>query len=174
MKLNIPSADKELNDNLPLKNINLNYKFSNNNDISPSIQDCNDDNIDIKIYLVNISFINKRKINSNIDEISKNVDFISDYRTDIITGYSLINAKTLIEKINGYNNYLYIIISPPEKFDLNNKNINIMFSAFDLTDNYFLPLNEYLTMSINQETKLNLGRKLELYTNSIIEIVLNK
>ena len=48
-----------------------------------------------------------------------------------------------------------------------------MFSAFDLTDNYFMNLKGYITMQINQETKLNLGRKLELYSNSIIELVLD-
>ena len=48
-----------------------------------------------------------------------------------------------------------------------------MFSAFDLTDNYYFPINEYLSMSINQITKLNLGRKMKIYNNSQIEFILD-
>ena len=176
MKLNITSDDTDINDKLGLKNINLNYKFFNIKNSYSISKDIIEKAFDIKIYLVNISYINKRKLNPNEKPSYNNLDCFSNYREDITSGYSLIEAETLIKnnnyKINDYN-YLYIVISPFENFDKNNKNINIMLSAFDLTDNHNIPMNEYLTMSINQETKINLGKNLQIYKNSVIELVLN-
>ena len=168
MKLNLSSDDLAFNHNLDLKNINVNYKLSNINDYQ--IKDYNEI-FDIKIYLVNFTYINKKKLNPNEEILKDNLKSESNYRIDLTTGYTLIKAKDLIDNINNGYNYLYLIISPPKNF--HNNNIKIMLSVFDLTANYFLPLNEYLLIQINQETKFNLGRKLESYNNSIIELVLD-
>ena len=170
MKLNISSEDIKSNNDLELKNINLNYKFSNiNNDAQ--IQDYSKQIFYIDLFSVNQSYINKIKLMENIDLLREKIKCESNYRIDITTGYSFIRAKNLTNYINNNNNYLFIRIYSPEKININN--IDIMFSSFDLTGNYYFPINEYLTMSINQITKLNLGRKMEIYNNSIIEFILD-
>ena len=173
MKLNISSDDFKgyNNEYLKLKNINLNYKFSNINDYD--IKDYNEKIFEIKIFLVNQSYINQIKIDPDKEELlNENLKYQSNYRVDLTAGYSLIEAKNLYEYINKNSTYLYIKIIPPSNF-INNNNINIMLSAFDLTSDYYLPLNEYLLMSINEETKINLGRKLSSYNNLIFELVLD-
>ena len=173
MKINITSDD--FNDNLNLKNINLNYKFSklDIDTTSKNIIDLDKEKFDIKVYLVDASYINKRKLTqNNIDYLSNNINSKSNYRIDLTSGFSLVETKNIKKEFNlDQENFLYIVISPPEKF--NNNNIRLVFSVFDLTNDYILPRNEYLTLSINQETKINLGRNLEDYKNSEIEFVLN-
>ena len=174
MKINFTSVDSDSNINLDLRNINLNYKFPNLDITQKNIIDLDKEKFDIKLYLVDSSYINKRKLTQNYEEnLSEKINSISDYRIDLSSGFSLVEAKKIYQKINNseQENYLYIVISPPENF--NNNNIKLVFSAFDLTNNHFLPTNEYLALSINQETKINLGRNLEEYTNSEIEFVLN-
>ena len=170
MKLNISSEDFESNDDLELKNINLNCKFSNINNYN-QIEEFSKQRFYIEIFSVNQSYINEIKLKKKIDLLKSNIEHESNYRTDITSGYSLIRAKNLIKYINNDNNYLFIIIYSPENIDINN--IDVMFSAFDLTDNYYFPINEYLSMSINQITKLNLGRKMKIYNNSQIEFILD-
>ena len=176
MKINFTSVDSDSNNNLDLKNINLNYKFSKlDKDITTkNIIDFDKEKFDIKVYLVDSSFINKRKLTQNNHEyLSDNINSISDYRIDITSGFSLIEAKNIIQKITNLEQefFLYILISPQENF--NNNNIRLVFSTFDLSYNCFLPKNEYLELSINQEAKIGLGRNLEYYLNSEIEFVLN-
>ena len=177
MKLNITSRDKESN-NLELKNINLNYKLSNiNNENEFQIKDFTEQVFNIKIYLVNQNYINYKKLNldySLIKELIYNLSYESNYRIDILSGYSLLKAKNILENLdNDINYYLYILIFPPENYKILNNNIKITFSVFDLTSNFNLPINEYLVMTINQETKLILDRKLEVFNNSVIEFVLD-
>lgn len=173
MKINLTSVDS--NNILDLNNINLNYKFSKlDTTAQRNVIDLDREKFDIKVYLVNKSYINERKLTRNNEEyLSDIINSLTDYRIDLESGFSLVEAKNIIkESINLEKEiYLYIVISPPSNF--NNNNIRLVFSAFDLTNNYILPTNEYLALSINQETKINLGRKLEKYVNSEIEFVLN-
>ena len=170
MKINFTSIDSIIN--LDLKNINLNYKFPNLDITQKNIIDFDKEKFDIKVYLVDAPFINKRKLTQDIQvNLSDSINSISDYRIDLSSGFSLVEAENISQRIINLEQetFLYIVISPPENF--NNNNLRLVFSAFDLTNNYILPKNEYLELSINQETKINLGRNLKNYTNSEIEFV---
>ena len=173
MKLNVSDNDIKYNDNLDLKNINLNFKFSNIIKKSQDIEDYSQEIFDIKIYLVNIEFIKRKTIYQNEEFLTDNLNCKSFYRTDINSGYALIEIKDIIQNIINASNYLYIIISPAEQFNKKYENLEMMVSSFDLSGNSDLPLNEYLVMNINQNTKLNLGRKQEIFNTSLIEFVLN-
>ena len=78
------------------------------------------------------------------------LNYDSNYRIDISSGYSLLNTKNILENLdNDRNHYLYILIYPPKEYNKFNNNIIIIFSTFDLSNNYNLPINEYLFMSIS-------------------------
>ena len=164
MKLNISSENENINDYS--KNIHFNYKFNLlnqlNNNKENTIEDCTNNLFKTEIYIVDKSYIIKRKSTTTTKPDSSNLlqNYFQNYKPDLSIGYSLITYET-IKKYSIDDNYLYIIISPTEinKNIYNNSKLIITVTPFDLSENSFLPQNEYLTMFINNNAqKILLGR----------------
>ena len=154
MKLNITNSQKD-----SLNDIHLNYKFSNEYNESQNIPE---ESFDITIYLVNQKYIFNNQNEDPKPEEKLNLDK-TDYIYEFTSGYVLIEAEKIKEKLKNIEDIYYLLI----KIDTKNKNlysdINLALTLFDLTNNYILPMNEYLYMLINQATKINIERIYTIY-----------
>ena len=150
VKLNITNPQKD-----SLKDIHFNYKFSNKYNESQNIPV---ESFEITIYLVNQKYIfNNQNDDSKPEEISLDK---TDYIYEFTSGYALIEAGKIKEKLPKVEDNYYLLI----KIDTENKNIysdiNLALTLFDLNNNYLLPMNEYLYMLINQTANINIGKNL--------------
>ena len=162
VKLNITNSQKD-----NLNDIHLNYKFSNEYNESQNIPE---ESFDITIYLVNQKYIFNNQNEDPKPEEKLNLDK-TDYIYEFTSGYVLIEAEKIKEKLKNIEDIYYLLI----KIDTKNKNlysdINLALTLFDLTNNYVLPMNEYLYMLINQATKINIGRNLGKEYTPFTELV---
>jgi len=163
MKLNITDSQDNLID------IHFNYKFSNIYNENEN-QDLSVEYFNISIYLVNQEYIiNNQNEDLKPEEKELKLDKI-DYINEFTSGYALIEADKILEKNLdlGINYYLLI------KIDTNNTNlytdINLALTLFDLSNNYILPMNEYLLMLINRPTNINIGRDFSNEYTPFIEL----
>ena len=158
-------------EDIDLKDINLNYKFwknySNINSFNPKYESYN-----TELYLVNKGYIANSKFDYQKYEIYKNLTSISEYRYDFTAGYNFISAKDI--KIDNSNFYLIIKIDYncnqeiSDKFD---NEINAVLTAFDFSSNNIFPMNEYLFLLIKGTKNINFGREINGQKNTFIEYV---
>ena len=167
MKLNLRTDSDNYN---ALNDINLNYKFwknYDNNVFDPLLESYNAD-----IFLVNKSFINRIKFNYNNIETKASLSNKYIYRHDLTGGYSLIEAEEILTKMKeGGNYYLFISIYYNQTYfnERYDKDINVVLTAFDFSENYFLPMNEYFMILINKYREILIGNKLEMKEDAFIE-----
>ena len=160
-----------------LNDINFNYKFSfsyKNNLDSSNTYEYFEEIYNATVYLVDQNFIINKKFN-NIEELNDPLNIENNYRRDFTSGYSLITADSISNKIkNSDNNYLYIIIEKHlDKIEINEDEISVVLTLFDFTQNYFLPMNEYLLMEINEERTINIREETNNNYYPFIEFALN-
>ena len=162
MKLDTTNSQKD-----NLKDIHLNYKFSNKYNESQNIAD---ESFNIKIYLVNQKyiFINQNEAPKSEDELNLNK---IDYIYELTSGYALIEAEKIKEKLPKIEDNYYLLIKIEAKNKSIYTDINLALTLFDLADNYVLPMNEYLYMLINQTTNLNIGRNFDSEYTPFTELV---
>ena len=182
--------EKDYDENWPLQfymkitndeinDININYKFwKNYDDESDKTFEPKDEYYFTTIELVNKRFILDKKLNNENIETGNNaaINDLSDYIYEFTAGYSLIDLEDISEaKKNISNNeecYLFISIYYKQNIsNINDKNINVVLTAFDFSENNVLPMNEYLLMSVNESRSINIGRKeFESFNYSFIEL----
>ena len=161
-----------------LNDINFNYKFSLNykdKKDSNNTYEYFEEIYNSTVYLVDQDFIINKKFN-NIENLNDPLNIGNNYRRDFTSGYSLITVDSISNKIDSNNNYLYIIIEKQlDKIEISNDVISVVLTLFDFNQNYFLPMNEYLLMEINEERTINIRKNLKTDNNyyPFIELSLN-
>jgi len=148
-----------------LKDIHFNYKFSN----KYKDQSFSNELFKIKIYVANHMYtFNSLNTESKKEELILNK---TDYIYEFTSGYALIEAEEIRNKSLDFDdNYYYLIIEIDTDYRNMYNEINLALTLFDLTDNYVLPMNEYLLMLINGNTNINLGRDFSKEYTPFIEL----